>query len=116
MAPNGIIPNGTAEAPIEVSSVPSIVGINFGNSYASIAVLTKVRYFLLHPKKSCVDIFFDNRKALLSALLMRMGSVRSLVLLRFTERRWYVLAYFVLITPLTKFHLLSTSGTKQSIN
>ncbi|KAJ8597140.1 actin-like ATPase domain-containing protein [Rhizopogon salebrosus TDB-379] len=37
MAPNGIIPNGTAEAPIEVSAVPSIVGINFGNSYASIA-------------------------------------------------------------------------------
>ncbi|KAG1896361.1 Hsp70 protein-domain-containing protein [Suillus fuscotomentosus] len=41
MAPNGLIPNGTAEAPIEISAVPSIVGINFGNSYASIAVLTK---------------------------------------------------------------------------
>ncbi|KAG1722783.1 Hsp70 protein-domain-containing protein [Suillus paluster] len=41
MAPNGLIPNGTAEAPIEVPAVPSIVGINFGNSYASIAVLTK---------------------------------------------------------------------------
>ncbi|KAG2130694.1 Hsp70 protein-domain-containing protein [Suillus clintonianus] len=41
MAPNGLVPNGTAEAPIEVSAVPSIVGINFGNSYASIAVLTK---------------------------------------------------------------------------
>ncbi|KAH9931327.1 actin-like ATPase domain-containing protein [Fomitopsis serialis] len=34
-------PNGTADAPIEVSSVPTVVGINFGNSYASIAVLTK---------------------------------------------------------------------------
>ncbi|KAI0791913.1 actin-like ATPase domain-containing protein [Abortiporus biennis] len=34
-------PNGTAEAPIEVSEVPTVVGINFGNSYASIAVLTK---------------------------------------------------------------------------
>ncbi|TBU41533.1 actin-like ATPase domain-containing protein [Dichomitus squalens] len=34
-------PNGTAEAPIEVSSLPTVVGINFGNSYASIAVLTK---------------------------------------------------------------------------
>ncbi|KAH7907173.1 Hsp70 protein-domain-containing protein [Hygrophoropsis aurantiaca] len=41
MAANGHIPNGTAEVPIDVSSVPSIVGINFGNSYASIAVLTK---------------------------------------------------------------------------
>ncbi|KAH7923296.1 actin-like ATPase domain-containing protein [Leucogyrophana mollusca] len=37
MAANGSIPNGSAEAPIDVSSVPSIVGINFGNSYASIA-------------------------------------------------------------------------------
>ena len=35
-------PNGTADAPIEVSSIPTVVGINFGNSYASISVLTKV--------------------------------------------------------------------------
>ncbi|OSX68169.1 hypothetical protein POSPLADRAFT_1064453 [Postia placenta MAD-698-R-SB12] len=34
MAPQ---PNGTAEAPIEVSAIPTVVGINFGNSYASIA-------------------------------------------------------------------------------
>ncbi|KAI5885042.1 actin-like ATPase domain-containing protein [Schizophyllum commune H4-8] len=34
-------PNGTAEAPIEVSTLPPVVGINFGNSYASIAVFTK---------------------------------------------------------------------------
>ncbi|KZT68492.1 actin-like ATPase domain-containing protein [Daedalea quercina L-15889] len=34
-------PNGTADAPIEVSSAPTVVGINFGNSYASISVLTK---------------------------------------------------------------------------
>ncbi|KAI0353235.1 actin-like ATPase domain-containing protein [Trametes cingulata] len=34
-------PNGTAEAPIEVSALPTVVGINFGNSYASVAVLTK---------------------------------------------------------------------------
>ncbi|TCD61519.1 regulator protein, partial [Steccherinum ochraceum] len=34
-------PNGSAEAPIEVSTTPTVVGINFGNSYASIAVLTK---------------------------------------------------------------------------
>ncbi|KAI0032441.1 Hsp70 protein-domain-containing protein [Vararia minispora EC-137] len=35
------VPNGSALAPIEVSSVPTVVGINFGNSYASIAVLNK---------------------------------------------------------------------------
>ncbi|VDC03201.1 unnamed protein product [Peniophora sp. CBMAI 1063] len=36
------IPNGSATAPIEVpSSQPTVVGINFGNAYASIAVLNK---------------------------------------------------------------------------
>lgn len=38
-------PNGSADAPIEVSAIPTVVGINFGNSYASIAVLNKVRMF-----------------------------------------------------------------------
>ncbi|TRM62782.1 Hsp70 protein-domain-containing protein [Schizophyllum amplum] len=33
--------NGTADAPIEVPLIPPVVGINFGNSYASIAVFTK---------------------------------------------------------------------------
>ncbi|GJE89412.1 actin-like ATPase domain-containing protein [Phanerochaete sordida] len=33
--------NGSADAPIEVSSAPAVIGINFGNSYASIAVLNK---------------------------------------------------------------------------
>ncbi|EKM60174.1 uncharacterized protein PHACADRAFT_246016 [Phanerochaete carnosa HHB-10118-sp] len=33
--------NGSADAPIEVSAIPTVVGINFGNSYASIAVLNK---------------------------------------------------------------------------
>ncbi|KAL1740341.1 Hsp70 protein-domain-containing protein [Schizophyllum fasciatum] len=35
------VPNGSAEEPIEVSTLPPVVGINFGNSYASIAVFTK---------------------------------------------------------------------------
>lgn len=42
MPQNGAVPNGNAQAHVEVST-PSIVGINFGNSYASIAVFTKVR-------------------------------------------------------------------------
>ena len=42
MAPKSL-PNGAAETLIEASSpIPPIVGINFGNSYASIAVFTKV--------------------------------------------------------------------------
>ncbi|KAG6827737.1 hypothetical protein H0H92_010615 [Tricholoma furcatifolium] len=35
------VPNGSAEAPKDASPLPPIVGINFGNSYASIAVFTK---------------------------------------------------------------------------
>ncbi|KAJ3566296.1 hypothetical protein NP233_g7091 [Leucocoprinus birnbaumii] len=35
------IPNGAAEPSVELTSLPSVVGINFGNSYASIAVFTK---------------------------------------------------------------------------
>lgn len=40
-----VLQNGHAEAPVEISSelssLPPVVGINFGNSYASIAVFTK---------------------------------------------------------------------------
>ncbi len=35
-------PNGNADAAATISSIPPVVGINFGNSYASIAVFTKV--------------------------------------------------------------------------
>jgi len=37
--------NGSANASIEVSpiSLPTVVGINYGNSYASIAVVSKAR-------------------------------------------------------------------------
>jgi len=33
--------NGSAEAPIQISTLPPVVGIDFDNSYASIAVFTK---------------------------------------------------------------------------
>jgi hypothetical protein len=36
------VPNGSAEAPV-VSTLPPVVGINLGNSFASIAVFTKVK-------------------------------------------------------------------------
>ncbi|TFY74316.1 hypothetical protein EWM64_g9697 [Hericium alpestre] len=41
MAVKNSAPNGTADAPIEVSASPTVIGINFGNSYASIAILNK---------------------------------------------------------------------------
>jgi hypothetical protein len=39
------VPNGSAEPPV-VSPLPPVVGINFGNSFASIAVFTKVKGML----------------------------------------------------------------------
>ena len=36
------VPNGSADTPV-VSTLPPVVGINFGNSFASIAVFTKVK-------------------------------------------------------------------------
>lgn len=48
MAPKSV-PNGNIDAPVEASNIPPVVGINFGNSYASIAVFTKV------------GLLFDNR-------------------------------------------------------
>lgn len=41
MSLNGQVPNGSAQDPIEISSLQTVIGINFGNSFASIAVLTK---------------------------------------------------------------------------
>ncbi|THH14072.1 hypothetical protein EW146_g6206 [Bondarzewia mesenterica] len=40
MAINNSVPNGRANFATGVPSVPTVVGINFGNSYASIAVIT----------------------------------------------------------------------------
>ncbi|KAF8132772.1 Hsp70 protein-domain-containing protein [Boletus edulis] len=40
MPPNGPLPNGSAASPVQLTT-PPILGINLGNSYASIAVFTK---------------------------------------------------------------------------
>jgi hypothetical protein len=65
--------NGNAEAPVQISTLPPVVGINFGNSYASIAVFTKVcfeGFFFLR------DLWFKfiDRKGLRNALQTRMES------------------------------------------
>lgn len=44
--------NGSADASLEASpsSLPTVVGINYGNSYASIAVVSKARaHFFTRP-------------------------------------------------------------------
>ncbi|KAL4063738.1 Hsp70 protein-domain-containing protein [Scleroderma citrinum] len=53
MPANGPIPNGSAETRENASLMPPIVGINFGNSYASIAVLVKV--LILHDKDGVAE-------------------------------------------------------------
>ena len=74
------LPNGTAETPTQLlNSFAPVVGINFGNSFASIAVLTKVK------KPSWVFDSMANlicRKDWRSVSLMRMESVRLHALLR----------------------------------
>ena len=52
------IPNGSAQAPIEIPPSQTVIGINFGNSFASIAVLTKVRIVLSLPYTPLLSPFF----------------------------------------------------------
>ena len=66
--------NGTLDAPIEISSVPTVVGINFGNSYASIAVLTKVSFS--SESHHAWRLTMSCRKALLIASQTKMENDR----------------------------------------
>ena len=82
------IPNGIANKPsVELTSIPPVVGINFGNSYASIAVLAKVGVFYLFYARG--DDFDQKlRKDKQSASRTRMESVRLLVPFRSKAKRW----------------------------
>jgi hypothetical protein len=79
------IPNGSAEAPIQVSSAPPVVGINFGNSYASIAVITKVPFFTIELVLILI-ILLISRMDWPSVSQTRTASGRSHAPSRFTER------------------------------
>ena len=52
---NGKVTKGTATPaePVEMNTLPPVVGINFGNSYASIAVFTKVCFESAIFRESC---------------------------------------------------------------
>ena len=83
-----ILPNGTADAPIElVSSFAPVVGINFGNSFASIAVLTKVCFDFFSYGRF-IERIWGYRKDWLSVLLMKMANARLLVQLRSKAKKW----------------------------
>lgn len=88
MAPKSL-PNGTAEIPIEVTaSFAPVVGINFGNSFASIAVLTKVPFSLYVRGSGALIQILGNRKVWLNALQMKMVNARSHVLSRSKAKKW----------------------------
>jgi len=63
-------PNGSAEALLQISTLPPVVGINFGNSYASIAVFTKVCFDGSFYGIS--NVKFVDRKGLPNVLQTRM--------------------------------------------
>ena len=81
--------NGSAAAPIDLAN-QTVVGINFGNSYASISVLNKVCNFDVETTNVCADIVVGS-KEIRNALPMRMENVRLLVLSVSMARKWCVL-------------------------
>lgn len=68
MAVENSLPNGSAQAPIEVSSLPTVIGINFGNSYASIAVITNV----------CASTFFQSSDVVSTDLTIQEGQAECI--------------------------------------
>ena len=75
MALNGQIPNGGPV--LDVPSSQTVVGINFGNSFASIAVINKVcRQF---PRHTFIKNKSLSRRDSLTVSRMKMANARSLV-------------------------------------
>jgi hypothetical protein len=74
MAVNGQIPNG---GPVEIpSSSQTVVGINFGNSFASIAVITKVCPVTVFPFHIFLKIKVSRRDSL-TVSRTKMANARS---------------------------------------
>lgn len=85
--------NGSADASIEVSpsSLPTVVGINYGNSYASIAVVSKARVHLFILNQ--VIAHSRCRKDWQIASPTRTGNGRSRPLSLSTAKRRYASYY-----------------------
>lgn len=83
-APNGDIPKG-----VFGSEIPALVGINFGNSYASISVLNKVR----NRQTICASsskLTSICRKGCRIASRTKMASDKLLQPSLFTAKKWSV--------------------------
>ena len=108
--------NGTKDAPIEVSSIPTVVGINFGNSYASIAVLTKVGYdgreFNSFIELDCQPY----RKAAQIVSQMKMANVRLHVRSLSMVKKLCAIQFFDIFFRLiwSRFSILETRPSNNS--
>lgn len=86
--------NGSADASIEASSslLPTVVGINYGNSYASIAVVSKARgHFFTVPNQ--VTAHSSHRKDWQTVSPTRMANVRLPLLSPFMVKKQYTFYY-----------------------
>jgi len=80
-------PNGDVLKEVSGSEIPAVVGINFGNSYASISVLNKVRnhHTICASSARLTSIC---RKGCQIASRMKMASDRLLQQSLFTVKKW----------------------------
>ena len=82
--------NGSADASIEVpSSLPTVVGINYGNSYASIAVVSKARVPFFTLQQDQVITYPSYRKDWQTASPTKMVNVRFPPLSPFMAKKQY---------------------------
>ena len=82
--------NGSANASVEVSltSLPTVVGINYGNSYASIAVVSKARVHFFSVRNQVIA-HSSCRKDCQTVLPTRMVNAKSPPLSPFMEKKPY---------------------------
>lgn len=80
-------PNGDVPKEVSGSEIPAVVGINFGNSYASISVLNKVRnrHTICASSSKLTSTY---RKGCRIASRMRMASDKSLQPSLFMAKKW----------------------------
>lgn len=110
--------NGSADASMEASSslLPTVVGINYGNSYASIAVVSKARSHIFTIPNQ-VTAHSSHRKDWQTASPTRTVNVRLPPLFLFTVKRPYMFYSSDEFHDLTDdVELHSTSAREQNIS
>ena len=109
--------NGSADASIEAlsTSLPTVVGINYGNSYASIAVVSKARVHFIETQKQ-VFAHPTCRKGWETVSLTRTANVKSPPLSPFMAKKLYACYHPQEFPPLINDAERSTSALAQNIS